>query len=188
MPKGRIGVLALQGGYAAHERTLAGNGQEPVEVRYAEQLPGLDGLILPGGESSTNILLMERFGLWEPLDAFVRSGKPVLATCAGFILAAREVTNPGQKSFGWIDVTLSRNSWGRQVESFNATADDGATPMLFIRAPRVVRVGEEVEVLLTYNGEPVMVRQGNVVGATFHPELTGSREVHRRVFGNGVLR
>lgn len=182
----RIGVLALQGGYAAHLRSLADLGHMAEEVRYAEQVPALDGLVLPGGESSTNILLMERFGLWQPLDEFARSGKPVFATCAGLILIAREVENPPQKSFGWLDVTVSRNAWGRQVESFQAMADDGVTPLMFIRAPRITRVGPGVEVTATLDGEPIMVRQGNVHGATFHPELTPFRGIHAAVFGNGT--
>lgn len=180
----RIGILALQGGYAAHARALRDIGHEAEEIRYAEQFAQIDGLILPGGESSTNILLMERFGLWQPLDDFGRSGKPVFTTCAGMILAAREVSHPAQKSFGWLDISLERNGWGRQVESFNAVADDGLTPMLFIRAPRIKEYGEDVEVLLTYKSEPVMVRQGNVTGAAFHPELTDSRTVHESVFKN----
>jgi 5'-phosphate synthase pdxT subunit len=181
----RIGVLALQGGYAAHMRALEDLGHTAEEVRYAGQLAALDGLILPGGESSTNILLMERFGLWQPLDSFARSGKPVFATCAGLILIAREVENPAQKSFGWLDVTVTRNAWGRQVDSFQATADDGNTPLMFIRAPRITRIGSGVEVLATLDGEPIMVRQGNVTGATFHPELTPHRGIHNAVFGNG---
>lgn len=182
----RIGVLALQGGYAAHTRALEDLGHTVEEVRYAGQLAALDGLVLPGGESSTNILLMERFGLWQPLDDFARSGKPVFATCAGLILIAREVENPAQKSFGWLDVTVTRNAWGRQVDSFQATADDGHTPLMFIRAPRITRIGPGVEVLATLDGEPIMVRQGKITGATFHPELTPHRGIHGAVFGNGV--
>ena len=149
--------------------------------RSPEALDGLDGLVLPGGESSTHLLLIERYGLTEPLDAFVRSGRPVLCTCAGLILAARSVTGPEQCSFGWLDVDVARNAWGRQVHSFQATSD-GARPMLFIRAPRLTRIGEGVEVVDTYDGEPVMVRQGAVVGAAWHPELTADRGVHRALF------
>ena len=177
-----IGVLALQGGYAAHGRSLRALGHEVVEVRYAEQFQAIDGLVFPGGESSTNILLMERFGLWKPLVDFYKTGKPVFTTCAGLILVAAEVKNPEQKSFGWIDVAVVRNGWGRQLDSFKAVADDGETPLLFIRAPKITRVGDGVEVLCTYKDEPIMVRQGNVTGATFHPELTDHLGIHEKVF------
>jgi 5'-phosphate synthase pdxT subunit len=178
----KVGVLALQGGFAAHEKKLDKLDLHPVEVRYAEQLKELDGLVFPGGESSTMLKLLRQFGLWKPVDEFVKSGKPVLATCAGFILAAREVINPEQESFGWIDVKLERNGFGRQLDSFEATADDGKTPLVFIRAPRVRDLGSSAEVILTLNDEPVMVRQNNVFGATFHPELTASDSIHKSIF------
>lgn len=180
----KVGVLALQGGYAAHCRRLSELGHEVVEVRTALELDGLEGLVLPGGESTTMLNLLQRRGseLWEALDAFVRSGRPVLATCAGLILAAKRVTGPEQKSFGWLDVDVQRNAWGRQLDSFEGTADDGALELVFIRAPRIERVGEGVEVLATLKGEPVMVRQGALTAATFHPELTTQPDVHREVF------
>lgn len=177
----RVGVLALQGGYDAHGRALTDVGCDVRLVRTPESLDGLDGLVLPGGESSTHLLLIDRYGLADPLDAFVRSGRPVLCTCAGLILSARSVTGPEQRSFGWIDVDVARNAWGRQVHSFQATSD-GGRPMLFIRAPRVTRVGDGVEILDTYQGEPVLVREGAVVGAAWHPELTADREIHRALF------
>lgn len=188
----RVGVLALQGGFAAHTRALADIGVEPVLVREAAALDELDGLILPGGESTTHLKLIHRFGLAGPLDAFARSGRPMLCTCAGLILAARSVVEPAQPSFGWLDVEVARNAWGRQVHSFEAVSDapppgkapaGDATPLslLFIRAPRIRDVGR-TEVLATFEGEPIMVRQGAVVGATFHPELTADRRVHQRVF------
>lgn len=189
----RIGLLALQGGYAAHGKALAALGHDPVEVRSAEQLGAVDGLVLPGGESTTHLRLIDRFDLAEPLDAFLRSGKPALATCCGLILSARAVTQPAQRSFGWLDVQVARNAWGRQVHSFQADSDPTdpkgpfggeALPMLFIRAPRIEAVGPDVEVLASYRGEPVMVRQGAVVGASFHPELTNDRRVHAAVFGS----
>ncbi len=179
----RVGVLALQGGWAAHLRALRDVGCEPVEVRRAEQIDALDGLILPGGESTTHLLLIERFGLRPALDAFVASGRPVLCTCAGLILAAKAVHHPDQDSFGWLDVDVARNAWGRQVHSFEAHADGADLPLLFIRAPRIERVGPDVEITARFEGEPVMVRQGNVVGASFHPELTPDRRVHRALFG-----
>ncbi len=177
-----IGVLALQGGFAAHRAALEALGHEVVLVRYADQLAGLDGLVLPGGESSTMLKILDREGLNEALDAFVRSGRPVLATCAGLILAAREVEGPAQRSFGWLDVTVRRNAWGRQLNSFEAVADGTDLPLVFIRAPRIEAVGD-VEVALTFRDEPILVRHGNVTGATFHPELTSDRRIHREVFG-----
>jgi 5'-phosphate synthase pdxT subunit len=178
----RIGVLALQGGFAAHAAALAALGDQPVEVRDPGGLAGVSGLVLPGGESTSMLTLIARFDLGPALDAFVASGKPVLATCAGLILAARQVCHPAQRSFAWLDVAVARNAWGRQRDSFQATADDGVTSLLFIRAPRIVEVGAKVEILATLAGEPVMVREGNVTGATFHPELTGHTRVHRSVF------
>ena len=177
-----IGVLALQGGFAAHVSALQDIGHETREVRTPRDLEGLAGLVLPGGESTTMLRLL---GELEPaLDAFVRAGHPVLATCAGLILSARTVTDPAQRSFGWIDVSVARNGWGRQVDSFEATADTGA-PLVFIRAPRITARGRDVEVLATFESEPILVRQGNRYGATFHPELTTDRQIHQRVFGVG---
>lgn len=178
-----IGVLALQGGFAAHATALARLGHRVVEVRVSADLEGLDGLVLPGGESTVQLKLIDREGLGGPLDRFVRSGAPVLATCAGLILASRRVRGPAQPSFGWVDVDVARNAWGRQVDSFEATSDGGALPLVFIRAPRVERVGEGVEIVERFGGEPVLVRQCNVWGATFHPELTADLSVHRTVFG-----
>jgi 5'-phosphate synthase pdxT subunit len=178
-----IGVLALQGGFASHERALEKAGLFTRAVRTAEDLRGLSGLILPGGESTTQLRLLSRHGLEAALRAFVASGAPVLATCAGLILAAATVEGPAQPSYGFLDVVVARNAWGRQLDSFESLADDGVTPLLFIRAPRIKRVGCGVQVIAELNGEPVLVRQGNVVGATFHPELTAGSDVHSRVFG-----
>jgi 5'-phosphate synthase pdxT subunit len=177
-----VGVLALQGGFAAHARALEQAGFATRLVRAPGELAGLAGLVLPGGESTTQWRLLGRHGLAEPLRAFVASGAPVLATCAGLILIAAQVEQPAQPSFGLIDVAVARNAWGRQVDSFHAVADDGATPMLFIRAPRIRRVGPGVQVLATLAGEPVLVRQGGITGATFHPELNDSATIHREVF------
>lgn len=183
----RIGVLALQGGYEAHERALRELGHETRQIRTAAELDAVSGLVLPGGESTTHLILLDRFQLFAPLDAFVRAGHPVLATCCGLILSARRVVSPEQRSFGWLDVEVSRNAWGRQVHSFEATADAGSAvgevPLLFIRAPRIVSVGPAARVLATYQGEPVLVRQGNVTGGSFHPELLADRTVHADVFG-----
>lgn len=183
----RVGVLSLQGAYAAHQALLSALGHEPVDVRTARELDGVDGLVLPGGESSTMLKLIEFSELHEPLDAFVRAGRPVLATCAGLILAARRVTGPEQASFGWLDVDVARNAWGRQIESFEALSDpvpgEGRIPLVCIRAPRLTRVGADVTPLVRYEGEVVAVRQGAVVGASFHPELAGDATLHRLAFG-----
>lgn len=179
----KIGVLALQGGFAAHARALAALGFTPVEVRTPAALEGLAGVVLPGGESTTQLHLLETSGLRGPLDAFVQSGRPVLATCAGLILAAREVVDPVQRSFGWIDATVGRNAYGRQSRSFEATDDAHRHPLLFIRAPRILAIGPNVEVLATLDGEPILIREGNVTAATFHPELTSDLTVHAAAFG-----
>jgi 5'-phosphate synthase pdxT subunit len=175
----RVGVLALQGGFAAHAAALADIGHETVEVRTAAELSRVDGLVLPGGESTTQLKLVASAGLGGALEEFVRSGRPVLATCAGLILCARRVTDPEQPSFGWLDVEVSRNAWGRQLDSFEAVTDGSGLPLVFIRAPRILRTGPSVETLETFRGEPVLVRQANVWGATFHPELTRDRRIHR---------
>ncbi len=178
----KIGVLALQGAFAAHADTLASIGHATREVRVAADLDGLDGLVFPGGESSTMLNLIGRAELWAPLDRFVRSGRPTLLTCAGLILGATNVANPSQESFGWLDVDVVRNGWGRQVHSFEATGDLLGGPLVFIRAPTIARVGETVETVETFEGAPVMVRQGAIVGAAYHPELTDDATVHKLAF------
>ena len=184
----RVGVLALQGAFAAHAGVLRTLGHEAVEVRACADLRACEALVLPGGESTAQLRLIEREpGLADALDAFVRSGAPALATCAGLILAAREVRDPEQRSFGWIDVSVRRNGWGRQVHSRETIADDGITPVVLIRAPRITRVGEGVSVEATLEGEPIAVRAANVWGATFHPELAGGA-LHARVLGGGSTR
>ena len=170
-----IGVLALQGDFEAHARALAEEGAESREVRTAADLEGLDGLILPGGESTTIGLGMEREGLAEPLRELVRSGRPVLATCAGLIMLDRE-------HLGVLDVTARRNAFGRQLHSFEADLElDGLGPLraVFIRAPWVDDQGDDVEVLAEIDGHPVAVRQGNILAVAFHPELTDDRSLHR---------
>jgi 5'-phosphate synthase pdxT subunit len=180
-----IGVLALQGGYEAHEQTLARLGLGTRRVRTERDLEGLAGLVLPGGESSTMLKLIAWNHLEGPLDAFVRSGKPVLATCAGLILCALKVSNPAQKSFGWLDVEVERNAWGRQNDSFEAHDDQQRFRMVFIRAPRIRAVGQGTEVVATLGGEPVAVRSRGplkVVAASFHPELAEDTGLHRLAF------
>ena len=182
-----IGVLALQGGFEAHVAALQALGHEVERVRYSRELASLEGLVLPGGESSTQLDLLGRAGLRSGVEALVRRGGAVLATCAGLILAARVVRRPRQKSLGFLDVVVERNGFGRQLESFEATSDRQRLPLVFIRAPRITEVGVGSEVLETLDGEPILVREGNVVGATFHPELTGDPTVARIAFGGRNL-
>lgn len=178
----RVGVLAVQGDYDAHARALAEVGAGPVEVRNPDQLDGLDGLILPGGESTTMLKFLEKRGFFEALEQFAHQ-KPVFGTCAGTILLAREVRNPAQRSLGAIDAVVERNAYGRQVDSSILTGPTklpgGELEMVFIRAPRIVATGEDVQVLARRDGDPVLVRQGNLMAATFHPELSLDRRVHR---------
>jgi pyridoxal 5'-phosphate synthase pdxT subunit len=181
-PQPRIGVLAIQGDYAAHADALSEAGAEPIEVRKPEQLAGLGGLILPGGESTTVLRFLEKLNFFEALETFCRA-KPVFGTCAGAILLARQVLNPPQRSLGLLDATVERNAYGRQIDSTIVTAETelpgGPLEMVFIRAPRLVETGTGVEVLARRDGDPVLVRQGGVMAATFHPELSQDRRVHK---------
>jgi 5'-phosphate synthase pdxT subunit len=178
----KIGVLSLQGDFALHVAALAELGCEPVRVSLPEHFQqALAALVLPGGESTTMLRLLESTGLRAPLEAFVRE-RPVLGTCAGLILLARDADKLPAPTLGRLDVSVVRNGWGRQVHSFtdqvDAPAMGGTLAGVFIRAPRITRVGPGVEVVARYRGEPVGVRQGNVVALTFHPELTGDRRAH----------
>jgi 5'-phosphate synthase pdxT subunit len=177
-----VGVLALQGGFAAHARALAEAGRPVRLVRDPADLDGLAGLCLPGGESTAQLRLIARGRLEGPLSAFAASGRPMLATCAGLILAARTVA-PEQPSFGWLDVTVERNAYGRQLDSFEDDDDAGARHLVFIRAPRIASVGRAATVLCTHHGSPVLVRQGRIYGSTFHPELAGSA-LHAEIFAD----
>ena len=179
----RVGILALQGAYAAHEKHLRALGHATTYVREATDFDRIDGLVLPGGESSVHLALMDRFGLEQPILSLASQRKPILATCAGIILIAREVRSPEQRSLGLLDIAVTRNAYGRQLESFEAEADETGVPLVFIRAPRIIRHAARVEVLATYRGEPVWVRQGHLMGAAFHPELTDDLRVHRAAFG-----
>ena len=183
----RIGVLALQGAFALHAKALArvriDEAVESGEVRKPAALDDLDGLIIPGGESTTLLKLMEDWGFWPRIEKFHASGHPIFGTCAGLILVARDVENPRQRSLGLIDIGVERNAYGRQRESFEAADDadlDGTKrlEMVFIRAPRIRRVGSAVSVLARYRDEPVMAREGSVLVATFHPEMTDDPTVH----------
>ena len=181
-PKPRIGVLAIQGDYGAHAEALIESGADPVEVRSAEELERLDGLILPGGESTTILKFLERRGLFESLKEFAEV-RPVFGTCAGTILLAREVRHPVQRSLGVLDAVVERNAYGRQIDStilLEPTAlAGGPLEMVFIRAPRITETGAGVEVLARREGFPVLVRQGNLLAATFHPELSSDRRIHK---------
>jgi 5'-phosphate synthase pdxT subunit len=177
-----IGVLAIQGDYAAHAEALAESGANPREVRKPDQLQGLDGLILPGGESTTVLRFLEKNGFFDKLKEFC-STAPIFGTCAGAILLAREVRNPEQRSLQVLDAVIERNAYGRQIDSTILTAETalpgGPLEMVFIRAPRIFEVGPGTEVLALREGFPVLVRQGNLMAATFHPELSPDRRVHR---------
>jgi len=183
----RVGVLAIQGDFAAHVATLREAGAEACEVRKADELRQVDGLVIPGGESTTllKFILNPDLGYIEAFQEFHQAGKPIFGTCAGLILVAKDVVNPAQFSFGFIDVGVERNSYGRQKESFETMGEgylEGtAKPlkMVFIRAPRITRLGRKVDLLATWREQPVMARQGTILVATFHPELTGDLTVHR---------
>ncbi|MGC1463917.1 MAG: pyridoxal 5'-phosphate synthase glutaminase subunit PdxT [Terracidiphilus sp.] len=178
----RIGVLAIQGDYAAHAAALTEMGAEPCEVRKLEELATLDGLILPGGESTTMLKFLEKRGFFAALEEFSKE-KPVFGTCAGAILLAREVRNPGQSSLGILDAIVERNAYGRQIDSTIVKAETelagGPLEMVFIRAPRIASIGAGVQILARRDGDPVLVRQGSVMAATFHPELSDDRRVHQ---------
>jgi 5'-phosphate synthase pdxT subunit len=180
-----IGVLAIQGDYEAHAAALIEAGAVPSLVKTPEALIGLDGLIMPGGESTTMLKFLERGGFFEALQQFILT-KPVFGTCAGAILLAREVRNPAQRSLGGLDIAVERNAYGDQRDSailtLESTLPGGPIESVFIRAPRIVATGPGVEVLAERDGFPVLIRQqvGSIptLAATFHPELSTDRRVH----------
>ena len=178
----QVGVLALQGAFAAHSDCLTSIGVQSIEVRTPEQLSSVDALLMPGGESSTMSQLLESSGLFDPIAQRIADGMPVFGTCAGMILLASEILDgrSDQRSFSAIDISVRRNAFGRQVDSFEATINSsvGEFHGVFIRAPRIERVGGQVEVLGSINNEPVLVRQGNVLAASFHPELSNDARLH----------
>ena len=182
MPPLAIGVLALQGDYEAHRTVLDELGAKTVLVRKPEQLAGLDGLVIPGGESSTFLKFLEREGFLAKLRDFVAS-KPTFGTCAGAILLAKNVENPAQESLGVLDIAIRRNAYGRQVDStiIESETNLGGAPleMVFIRAPRITCIGNGVEVLALRDKDPVLVREKNILAATFHPELSQDHRVHQ---------
>jgi 5'-phosphate synthase pdxT subunit len=176
-----VGILALQGDFDAHLKALERAGGRGVEVRTAQQLDACDALIVPGGESTTMLKLLEIEGLTDPLREFAAQ-KPVFGTCAGAILLAHSVTKPAQPSLNLIDIDVERNAYGRQIDSRITRVQTGDNEMeaVFIRAPKILRVGTGGKVLATYNGDPVWVEQGRHMVTTFHPELTPDSRVHRR--------
>jgi 5'-phosphate synthase pdxT subunit len=181
--KPRIGVLAIQGDFDAHAVALREAGAEPVLVRKPDELATVEGLIIPGGESTTFLKFLERDGFLSALEDFVRT-KPTFGTCAGCILLAKEVTQPTQQSLGVLDVTVERNAYGRQIDSvieMSPTAlEGGPMELVYIRAPRIVKTGPGVQILAERDGFPVLVEQDHIMAATFHPELSNDRRVHQR--------
>ena len=182
----KVGVLALQGAWQRHAEALTALGAHAVEVRTPQDLGGVEGLILPGGESTTMSKLLDISGLFEPVAERLADGMPAFGTCAGMILLAGEILDgrPDQRSFGVLDVSVRRNAFGRQVDSFEAdVAVDGLSgggfPAVFIRAPVIDRVGDDVEVLASAGGHPVLCRQGPVLAAAFHPELSDDLRLHQ---------
>jgi len=177
----KVGVLAIQGDFDAHRRRLEQLGAEVVLVKKPEQLDSVDGLVIPGGESTTFLKFLEKGGFLEKLREFVRV-KPAFGTCAGAILLASEVEDPRQTSLGVLDVSIRRNAYGRQVDSFIGEGETqlpgGPLEMVFIRAPKIERVGQKVEVLAREKNDPVLVRQGKIMASTFHPELSDDTRVH----------
>jgi 5'-phosphate synthase pdxT subunit len=185
-PDRLVGVLALQGAFVAHQRALDAVGATTRQVRLPADLDGLDALVMPGGESTTMSRLLSTSGLFDEIKARVSDGLPVLGTCAGMILLASEVLDgrADQLSFGAIDISVQRNGYGRQVDSFETDLEvlgfDHPFHAVFIRAPKVVAIGAGVEVLAEYDGVPVVARQGRVMVASFHPELTGDARLHAK--------
>jgi len=186
-----VGILAIQGDVEAHAAVLERIGARAVPVRSKADLDALDALVVPGGESTTIAKGLDRLGLYEPIRGRADGGLPVLGTCAGAILLAREAVNHPVRTLGLVDVAAHRNAYGTQVDSFAAPADPEIAPGLeglhcvFIRAPRLRDAGPAVEVLATLDGDPVLVRQGRVLLTTFHPELTDDDRVHRLLLGQG---
>ncbi len=182
----QIGILTLQGDFERHSCAIEAAGGKPVKVRRGEELESCRGIILPGGESTTIGKLMARYGLLDPLARAAAEGLPILGTCAGVVLLSREISGyPEQIRLGLMDITVERNSYGRQIASFEShfpvpVLGEEEFPGVFIRAPRIIKRDQgSVEVLASYAGDPVLLRQGSILAATFHPELTSDRRLHR---------
>jgi pyridoxal 5'-phosphate synthase pdxT subunit len=180
----KIGILAVQGDFAAHAAMLASMGIETIEVRTPFDLESCDGLILPGGESTTQLQFLQEEGLYDAIKKFAAAGKAIFGTCAGAILLATDVKNPWQESLGLLDMTVLRNGYGRQVHSDvvsgPSTLKSEPMEMVFIRGPIFERVGPGIEVLAEYVGKPALVQKGQILAAAFHPELTNDTTVHQR--------
>lgn len=188
-----LGVLSLQGGFARHLAMAEKCCVRSIPVRSAGDLDKCDGLIIPGGESTTIGMLLKRRELDDPIRKFIASGRGVFGTCAGLILLSGKISGRSELSFDSLDVGVERNSYGSQVDSFEAEIDIAAAgsragvenfPAVFIRAPRITSCGPGVEVLSSFNGDPVLVRQGNILAASFHPELTDDMRIHRFFIDN----
>lgn len=180
----KIGILALQGDFAKHEEMLKSLGAETVQVKLPGHLDGCGGLIIPGGESTTLTKLMDDYGLYSPILEFAKK-RPVMGTCAGSIMIAAHVSDSRVKPLGLIDVSISRNAYGRQVDSFIADIgapylkEGGSYRSIFIRAPQIESVGKNTEILMEFQGKPVMVRENKHLALTFHPELTNDSRIHQ---------
>ncbi len=187
MTKPNIGILAIQGDFAAHAAMLHSLGAETTEVRTTADLQQCDALILPGGESTTQLQFLQEEGLGEEIKKFAAKKQPVFGTCAGAILLAARVNNPAQDSLGLLDMTILRNGYGRQLASEvsfgNSKLKSEPMEMVFIRAPIIESVGPGVQVLAEFAGKPSLVQKGNILAATFHPELTSDSTVHQHFLG-----
>ncbi|HUI51216.1 MAG TPA: pyridoxal 5'-phosphate synthase glutaminase subunit PdxT [Terriglobales bacterium] len=186
----RIGIVAVQGDFAAHAAVLRRLGAETVEVRTVEDLRGCDGIVLPGGESTTQLQFLKEEGLFDAIRKFARSGGAVFGTCAGAILLATRVQNPEQESLGLLDMTVLRNGYGRQLASdvfWGETAlKNEPVEMVFIRGPIIEEIGKGISVLAEHEGKPALVEKGNVLAATFHPELTDDPTIHEHFLAMAV--
>ena len=184
----RVGVLALQGDYAAHIAALREAGAEAFEIRSAADLEVADSVVIPGGESTVMGSLLQRFGFMDAFRRRILAGMPVFGTCAGLILLSKDIENRKQPGLGLLDIAVRRNAYGTQIDSFRAqvkTTIPGVPELegVFIRAPKITRIGPAVDILATYEGSPVLVREGSMLGATFHPELIPGALIHKWFLG-----
>jgi len=183
-PSPTVGLLAMQGAFKKHGEIINSLGNKTLEVRKPEQLEQIDGIIIPGGESTTIYKMLQKSGLFDTLKDKIENGLPVLGTCAGIILLAQRISNSDQPRLGVLNVTVERNSYGRQTESFETELeikglDNTPVTGIFIRAPKIKETGHGVEILSEFAGSPVLVKQDNIVAATFHPELTNDKRIHK---------
>jgi len=178
------GILALQGDYFAHGRVLDKLGRKYIYVKTLDELSSVDTLIIPGGESTTIRKLAQISQLWEPLKKF---DKPIMGTCAGIILLAKKIINPSEETLGLLDITISRNAYGSQINSFvskgTLTRYNKQVELVFIRAPKITHIGDGVQIIAEHNGEPVAVEKDNIIGLTYHPELADDTTVYEHFYG-----